>query len=142
MMRKFLSICIITILLAGAGATIYAKTNAAQNLSNWYKNAFQQKSEIMGSITATQIIKGVAGFNQFVSESKNNFDAVIAALRDDSVKDTQSVIEMRHDELVKELNETVVDLQQETFDDYVDELNIEAEITREVEEMLEELVNE
>lgn len=141
-MRKFLSICIITILLVGAGATIYVKANSAQNLSNWYKNAFQQKSEIMGSITATQIIKGVAGFSQFVSGSKNNFDAVIVALGDDSARDTQSEIEMRHAELVQELNEAVVDLQQETFDDYVDELNIEAEITREVEEMLEELVNE
>ena len=141
-MGKFLSICMLTILLIGAGSSIYAKTNLAQNLSVWYKSAFQQKSEILGSVTATQIIKGVADFNQFVSESKTIFDAAVATLRDDSTRDTQSGIEMRHDELVKELNETVMDLQQETFDDYMDELNIEAEITREVEKIVEEIVNE
>ena len=141
-MRKILSVCILTILLIGTGSSIYAKTNLAQNLSVWYKSAFQQKSEILGSVTATQIIKGVANFNQFVSGSKNTFDAVIAALGDDSARDTQSEIEMRHAEFVQELNETVIDLQQETFDDYVDELNIEVEITREVEKIVEELVNE
>ena len=141
-MRKILSVCILTILLIGTGSSIYAKTNSTQNLSDWYKSAFQQKSEILGSVTATQIIKGVANFNQFVSGSKNTFDAVIAALGDDSARDTQSEIEMRHAEFVQELNETVIDLQQETFDDYVDELNIEVEITREVEKIVEELVNE
>ena len=142
MMRKILSICVLTILLVGAGSSIYAKTNPAQNLSDAYKSAFQQKSETLGAVTAAQIIKGLADFNQFVSGSKTTLDAMIAALGDDGARDTQSEIDMRHAELVQELNETVVDLQQENFDDYVDELTIEAEITREVEKIVEELVNE
>lgn len=141
-MRKFLTICVLTILLVGAGSSIYAKTNPVQHLSDWYKSAFQQKSEILGAVTATQIIKGLADFNQFVSGSKSTLNAMIAALGDDGARDTQSEIDMRHAELVQEVNETVVELQQENFDDYVDKLTIEAEITRDVEKIVEELVNE
>ena len=142
MIRKKLSICVLTILLVGAGSSIYAKTNPVQNLSDWYKSSFQQKSENLGTVTATEIIKGLADFNQFVSGSKSTLNAMIVALGDDGARDTQTEIEMHHAKLVQELNETVVDLQQENFDDYVDKQTIEVEITREVEKIVEELVNE
>lgn len=142
-MRKILSVSILALLLVGAGSTIYAKSNSAQNLSDWYKGSFQQKSGILGSFSAVELITSLSDFNQFVTESKKSLDAMFAVLLDEKTIDTQVSIEMQHAELINELNETVADLKQDNFfDEYVDKHNIEVEITTEVERMLEELVNE
>lgn len=140
-MRKLFSVFILTVFLISAGTAIYAKTNTSQNLSKWYNGAFQQISSDLGSGTATQIIKGLVDLDKFVSESKDNFSTALAALRDVNIGDTKVNIEMRQAKFINELDETVADLQQETFEDYVDELDIEAVLTAEVEIMLEELLN-
>lgn len=142
MKRTIVFVGILALLVVGAGATIYAKSGSAQNVADWYKDSFQEKSEVLGSFTAVELITNLSEFNQFVTESKKSLNAMIAVLVDEKTSDTQSSIEMQHAELVNELNETVADLQQDNFDEYVDELNIEAELMVEVEKVLEELVNE
>ncbi|MGG0670375.1 hypothetical protein ABE073_17820 [Lederbergia citrisecunda] len=141
-MRRIFIIGILALFLVGAGTTIYAKSNSVQNLSDWYKDAFQQKSGLVGSLTAVELVTSLSEFNQFITGSKKSLDAMIAVLFDEKTSDVQSSIEMQHAEMVDELEETVAALQQDKFDEYVDELNIEAELTVEVEKMLEELLNE
>ncbi|MFD1205915.1 MULTISPECIES: hypothetical protein [Sporosarcina] len=141
-MKKVLGSCILLVILLSAGTTIYAYSNLTQNLYSWYEDAFQQKSEILGTVTGVQIADGLADFNQFVTESKKSFHTVLDILRDESIKNTQTDIEIQQAEMVKELNEIVADLQQDSFDDYINELNIEADITFEVEQMIEELLDE
>lgn len=141
-MKKVLGSCILLFILLSAGTTIYAYSNLTQNLYSWYEDAFQQKSEILGTVTGVQIADGLADFNQFVTESKKSFHTVLDILRDESIKNTQTDIEIQQAEMVKELNEIVADLEQDSFDDYINELNIEADITFEVEQMIEELLDE
>ena len=141
-MRRIFIIGILALFLIGAGTTIYAKSNSAQNLSDWYKDSFQQKSGLVGSLTAVELVTSLSEFNQFITGSKKSLDAMIAVLFEEKTSDVQSSIEMQHAEMVDELEETVAALQQDNFDEYVDELNIEAELTMEVEKMLEELLNE
>lgn len=142
MMRRILSVGILVFLLVGAGTTIFAKSNTAQNIFDWYEGEFQQKSKDFGSIAAGELLTSLNNFNQFVTGSEKSLDAMFAVLFDEKTSDTQSNIEMQHAKLVNELNETVTELQQGDSDEYVDKLNIEAELTMEVEKILEELLNE
>jgi len=140
-LKKYITVFILTLFLIGAG-TIYASSNPVKSFATWYDSAFQLKAEKLGSVTATGLITGFSGFNRFVKESKQSIGASIANLSDDRSRQTQADILARQYEMLGDLNETAVELQKENFDDYLETRNMEAEISQEVEKMLEELLNE
>lgn len=126
--------------MVGIG-TIYASSNSAQNLSTWYNDLFQKRSEILGSETASHFIVGIADFSLFVKQSMESLDMNIEDMGDNQLEKTNSTINAHRSELIDSVNEAA-ELQDVSFDDYVSNRNIEAEILLEVEAMLEELLNE
>ena len=137
-MKKAFGIFLVCAFLLGAG-TIYASGNAGQNLLDWYKGSFQVKSEKLGSVTATGIAMTMKEVNTFLEESKTSIEDKLAIFHGDKVKDAKSSIEEYQAETIKSLTDTVAELENVNFDDYVDELNIEAEIDQEFEKIVEEV---
>lgn len=138
-MKKVVS-AVVILLFVGIG-TIYASSHAAQNLSAWYGDVFQKKSEILGSETASHFIVGIVDFSLFVKQSMESLDMNIEDMGDNQLEKTNSTINAHRSELIDSVNEAV-ELQDVSFDHYVSNRNIEAEILLEVEAMLEELLNE
>ena len=140
-MKKVLGIILVFTLLVGAG-TIYASSNAGQNLSDWYKKAFQKESESLGAETAKGMILVFTKVNAFVKESKNDIDSAIAGFSDKQVNDAKTSIEGYQVETINSLNATVTELENVNFDDYVEKQNIEEQIDQEFEQMLEDVFSE
>ncbi len=140
-MKKILGTLLLFTLLVSAG-TIYANGNPAQNLLDWYENSLQKKSEELGVATATGMIVVFKEVNSFLKESKKDTDTAIVNVSDQQVIEAKAGIEAYQFETSKDLNETVAELKDVNFDNYVDGLNIEAEIERDFEKMIEEVFNE
>lgn len=140
-MKKILGVFLLLTLLLSAG-TIYASSNSAQNLSAWYKEAFQKESEKLGATTATGMLLIFKEVNNFLEESKENIDETLAFFRDEKVENAKNGIEEYQGQTIKSLNDTAVELKNINFDDYVDKLNIEAEIEQDFEKMVEEVFSE
>lgn len=140
-MKRVFSVFILTVFLVGAGTT-YASGNPVKSFASWYSSAFQKESIRLGSITATNLIARIADIDLFIQETKESFATIIADLNDDHIRETQAGIEAHQFEMVDSLRTTVVELQKESFDDYLENRDIETEITSEVEQLLEELLNE
>ncbi len=137
-MKKGIGIFLLCTFLLSAG-TIYASGNSTQNLSDWYKKAFQKESETLGAVTATGMIVVYKKVNAFVKESKKDIDTAIASFSGNQVKDAKSGIEKYQAGTIKNLNDTVAELENVNFDEYVNGLNIEAEIDQDFEQMVEEV---
>jgi len=140
-MKKILGIVLVFTLLIGVG-TIYANGNPGQNLSEWYKNAFHKESGKLGAATATGMILVFKEVNAVVKESKKSIDNALASFRDDKVKEAESGIEKYQADTISSLNATVAELENVNFDDYVDKLNIEAQIDQDFEQMVEDVFSE
>ncbi|NYF23614.1 hypothetical protein [Sporosarcina sp. JAI121] len=137
-MKKVLSTFLLITLLFSAG-TIYASSNSAQNLSDWYKKAFQKESEELGAATATGMISIFIGVNTSLKEAKKDIDTVIASIRGQRINDAKSGIERYQTKTINSLNTTVAELENVNFDEYVDGLHIEEEIDQDFEKMVEEV---
>lgn len=140
-MKKVLATFLLFTLLVSVG-TIYASNNSAHNLSDWYKGSFQKVSEELGATTATGMISIFKKVNTFRADSRVSIDTAIATFSSSQVKDAKSSIEKKRADTIKSLNHTVAELENVNFDEYVDELNIEAEIEQDFEQMVEEVFNE
>ncbi|MEK5037224.1 hypothetical protein [Sporosarcina sp. FSL K6-3457] len=137
-MKKMFGVFLVCVLLLGAG-TIYANGHAGQNLFDWYKGSFQKKSEKLGSVTATEITLAIKEVNTFLQESKASIDDKLAIFHGDKVKEAKSSIEAYQTQTITSLNDMIVELENISFDDYVDELNIEAEMDQDFEKIVEEV---
>ncbi len=140
-MKKVLGTFLLFTLLLSAG-TIYASSNSAQNLSDWYKNSFQKESRKLESDTATGITLVFKEVNTFLKESKNEIDAAIATFGDKLAKASKTGVEEYQTQTINSLYDTVVELEKENFDDQMDKLNIEAEISKDFESIVEEVFSE
>ena len=140
-MKKKFVILLSIIFLASAG-TIYANTNSAQMLSQWYEKSFKEKSESIGAETATALIRMLSENRMFVMEMNIALETAIAMQRDRATGDTTTGIEDYKDALIKDLNATRDELSNETLEEYVTNRNIEEEIQLEFESILQEVLSE
>ncbi|MBO0588890.1 hypothetical protein [Sporosarcina sp. E16_8] len=140
-MKKVLGIVLLFTLLLSAGK-IYASGNPAQNLSDWYKNSFQKESGKLAVATTAGMLVVFKEVNSFVKESKKSIEDALASFGDDKMKEAESGIEEYQSNALNSLSDTVAGLENVNFDDYVDKLNIEAEMDKDFENMVEELFSE
>jgi len=137
-MKKNLGIFLVFTLLVGAG-TIYASGHPGQNLSEWYKKAFQKESESLGAETATGMNLIFKEVTAFLKESKKDIDDAIAGISGSQVNDAKTSIERQQTETINNLNATVTELENVNFDEYVEKQNIEAQIDQDFEQMVEDV---
>ena len=140
-MKKIFGTLLLCTLLVSAG-TIYASGNPAQNLVDWYEDSFQKKGEELGAATATGMVSVFKEVNSLLKESEKDTDTAIVNLSDQQVIEAKAGIEAYQFDTSKDLYETVAELKNVNFDNYVDGLNIEAEIEQDFEKMIEEVFNE
>ncbi|MFD1929205.1 hypothetical protein ACFSFY_14275 [Sporosarcina siberiensis] len=140
-MKKVLGIILLFSFLISAG-TIYASGNSGQNLSDWYKKAFQTESEKLGATSATGMVLVFKEVNLLVEETKKSIEDALTSFRDIKVKEAESGIEKYRAETISSLNATVTELENVNFDDYVDKLNINAQIDKDFEQMIEDVFSD
>ena len=140
-MKKIFGIIIAFSVLFSAGS-IYAKVDSAANFSNWYENSFQKESGRLGATTAAGIWTNANHVRTFVSESKIEIDSSIESFRDEQVRKViAGILEFRDDNKSR-LEQTVTDLKQENFDDYVENVNIEETVDQDIKNILEDVLSE
>ena len=140
-MKKKFGIFLFILLLASAG-TIYASTNSAQTLSLWYEKSFKENSGKVGTETATALIWMLNENRMFAKEMNAALLAAVTNHRDRMTGDTKSSIEEYKNSIQQDITTTRDELQNESFEEYVTNWNIEEEIELEFELMLEEILNE
>ncbi|WP_172371497.1 hypothetical protein [Sporosarcina jiandibaonis] len=140
-MKKVLSIFLLFTLLLSAG-TIYASNNSGQNLSDWYKKAFQKESEELGAATATGMILIFKEVNAFLRDLKIDISTTIADFSNKHVNNAKTGIGEYQAEMINSLNNAVTELENVNFDEYVKGLNIEEEINQDFEQMVQEVFSE
>jgi len=141
-MKKILGLIVASTLLLSAGS-IYAKVDSGANLSNWYQNSFLKESGKLGAETATGIWTTLTKVNTFVLESKESIDSQIESFRDEQVKKAVAGIVEYRNNSKDQLDQTIIKLQEENFDDYAENAKIEeeAEVEQDIENILEEVLS-
>ena len=137
MLKKRLGAFLLFIFLLGGG-TIYAKGTPGQNLADWYEGSFLVESEKLGGATVTGLMGAIKEVNSFLDESQQHIDDTLAIFRSDKVKEAEVGIKEYQAKTIKSLHDTVAELENVNFDHYVDELNIEADLDKVVEEVFNE----
>lgn len=144
-MKKIFGIIIASSVLLGAG-TMYAKTDSATNLSNWYEHSFQNESMKLGVETGAGLWKTFSNVKIFVSEAKQSFDSTLASFTAKRVSEATTEIEQYQIDTENRLEQTVSELKDENLKVYSKKVNmnedIEEDIEQSVEEILEEVLSE
>ena len=139
--KKIFGIILTFTFLIGAGS-IYANVDSAANLSNWYENSFQKKSSELGAATATGITKALNNAEKSVVESKSIIDFAIADYREEQMKKAVAEIINYQNDIERQIDTTVTELEQKKFEDYAENANIEEEIENDIENILAEVLSE
>lgn len=144
-MKKIIGIIVASSVLLGAG-TMFAKSDPAANLSNWYEHSFQNESEKLGAETGSGLWKMFSNVRIFVSEAKQSLDSSLASFTTKRVSEAISEIEQYNIDTENRLHQTVSELKDENLKVYSKNANtnedIEEDIEQSVEEILEDVLNE
>ena len=139
--KKIFGIILTFTFLIGAGS-IYANVDSAANLSNWYENSFQKKSSELGAAAGTGIFKVLNNAETSVVESKSIIGFAIANFRDEQIKKAVAEIISYQNDIERQIDTTVTELEQENFDDYAENANIEEKMEQDIENILAEVLSE
>ena len=127
--------------LLGAG-TMYAKSDSAANLSNWYEHSFQNESIKVGAETGSGLWKTFSNVKIFVSEAKQSFDSSLTSFTTKRVSEAISEIEQYKIDTENRLNQTVSELKDENLSVYETNEDIEEDVEQSVEEILKDVLND
>lgn len=140
--KKIIGIILAFTFLVSAGS-IYAKSDSAANLSNWYETSFHKKSGELGATTANAIGAILKNANIFIVKSKDIIDSSIESFRDEQVRKVVAGIVDYREDIKSQVDNTVTELQKENnFDDYAEKANIDEVVEKDVEDILAEVLNE
>lgn len=140
-LKKRLGAFLLFTFLLGGG-TIFANGSPGQNLADWYEDSFLVESEKLGVATVTGLREAIKEVNSFLGESQQHIDDTLAIFRNDKVKEAEVGIKEYQAKTIKSLHDTVAELENVNFAQYVDELNMEAEIEADLDKMVEEIFSE
>ncbi|MCZ8537286.1 hypothetical protein M9R32_08850 [Paenisporosarcina quisquiliarum] len=144
-MKKIIGIIVASSVLLGAG-TMYAKSDPAANLSNWYEHSFQNESDKLGAATGSGLWKTFSNVKIFVSEAKHTFDSSLTSFTTKRASEAISEIERYQIETENRLNQTVLEIKDGNLKVYAKKANtnedIEEDVEQSVEEILEDVLNE
>ena len=138
--KKIGTLIIITVFLCAG--TIYANVNAAATLSNWYTKSSQKEDDKIGLAVEPRVWTSFKQLESFLFAAKGNADSAIEKNRNKQVKEAKSAIDELLADMKNQFNDTVIELEKDTFDYYVENRNIDEEIEQDVENILAEVLSE
>ena len=121
---------------------VYANVQAASTLSNWYTDAHQKEDERISSTAEAGVWTTFKQLKSFITEVKENATTAIEKSRNKQVDESKANVETVVTRMKEQVNQTVTDLENENFDEYVRNRNIEEEIEQDVATMLAEILGE
>ncbi|WP_144510799.1 hypothetical protein [Bacillus sp. FJAT-22090] len=134
-MKKVVGIVLVFFVLLGS-STIYASGLPRTSLSKWYDQSFQKESEKFKEATSIGVKEVLKEMNGFLTESKESFASIISDLLEGQVKEINSRIGARSNDIKIRIDETVTELEKVSFDEYVDKVEIEEDVRQDIEEIL------
>ena len=139
-MKKVVGIILVFFVLIGS-STIYASGLPRTSLSKWYGQTYQLEREVVGVVTSTSIREVLVEIKLLLSESKDKFDSEVSSFLDTQVEETNSNLRGFSNETKDSLAESISDLEEVSFDEYMDEELVKEEVGQEVESLLADVLN-
>ncbi|MFJ7972073.1 hypothetical protein [Psychrobacillus sp. NPDC096389] len=139
-MKKVAGIILVFCVLLGS-STIYASGLPQTSLSKWYGQSFHKESEKFKDATSSGVLEVLNEMKGFLTDSKENFTGAITQFLNGQVKEVNSNIDAKSSDIKNRIDETVNELEKVNFDEYVDKVEIEEEVLRDVEKILADVLS-
>jgi hypothetical protein len=119
---------------------IFANVNAGENLSKWYENTFQNTKNDTLAATTKEISfyqEQVKGYLvELKADSNNSYNNIYASV----LGETKTNIVAYKNDYKKQLESTFIKLKGNIFDAYIEEVKNEEKTKKDVEDVLNELL--
>ena len=129
-----------TVLLSAS--TIYASGISQQSLSKWYGQSFMKESEKFEDATAIGIIAILKEIKNSNLESKESINEEIKSFLEIQATESKTNLENITNETKTHIGDTEKELENVSFDGYVDEDVIKEEIGQEIKSILTDVLGE
>ncbi|MET3575006.1 hypothetical protein ACFFIY_04880 [Bhargavaea ullalensis] len=128
-------------LVVGAGV-VHAASMPASSLSGWYEGAFQKESEKLAGAAGEEMARLLAGIGAKVLEAGEWAEEQVVSLTETEEQRAERELNARTAEIQSQLEQTASRLEAELKESTTDSKQLEAEIEADVTRILEEVLNE